>query len=54
MSFSGQVKEELAKCMTGSKHCQLSELVAIKTFSTKDLDGEEVTKWEEFPNEIEL
>ena len=54
MSFSGQVKEELAKCMAGGKHCQLSELLAIKTFSTKDLEKEEAYKWEEFPNEIEL
>lgn len=37
MSFSGQVKEELAKCMAGSKHCQMAELLAIQTFSTRDL-----------------
>ena len=51
MSFSGQVKEELAKCMAGSKHCQLAELLAIKTFSTKNFDEEENAKWEEFPSE---
>lgn len=54
MSFSGQVKEELAKCMASGKHCQLSELLAIKTFSTKNLEGEEAAKWEDFPNENEL
>lgn len=54
MSFSRQVKEELAKCMAGSKHCQVSELLAIKTFSTKNLEGEEAAKWEDFPNENEL
>ena len=54
MSFSGQVKEELAKCTAGGKHCRMSELLAIKTFSTKDLEGEESAKWEEYPNEIEL
>ena len=54
MSFSGQVKEELAKCMAGSKHCQLAELLAIKTFSTKNFDEEENAKWEEFPSENEL
>ena len=54
MSFSGQVKEELVKCMASGKHCRLSELLAIKTFSTRDLEGEEFEKWEEFPKEIEL
>lgn len=54
MSFSGQVKEELAKCMVSGKHCQLSEMLAIKTYSTKNLDKEEIVKWEEFPNENEL
>lgn len=54
MSFSGQVKEELAKCMAGSKHCQVSELLAIKTFSTKKIDEEENAKWVENPNENEL
>jgi len=54
MSFSGQVKEELAKCMTGGKHCLLSELLAIKTFSTKNLEEEVLIKWEEIPNEIEF
>ena len=54
MSFSGQVKEELAKCMASGKHCRLSELLAIKTFSSKNLEDEELIKWEEIPNEIEL
>ena len=53
MSFSGQVKEELAKCTAGGKHCQFSEMLAIKTFSARHLE-EETAKWEEFPNEIEL
>lgn len=54
MSFSGQVKEELAKCMVSGKHCQQSEMLAIKTYSAKSLDKEEIAKWEEFPNENEL
>lgn len=54
MSFSGQVKEELAKCITSGKHCQLSEILAIKAFSGKNLDEEEIAKWDEFPNENEL
>ena len=54
MSFSGQVKEELAKCMASGKHCRLSELLAIRTFSSKNLEDEELIKWEEIPNEIEL
>ena len=32
MSFSGQVKEELAKCTTGSKHCFVAEMIALKHF----------------------
>ena len=54
MSFSGQVKEELAKCVTGSKHCQFAELLAIKTYSTKNLDDSDLIKWEDFSGEIEL
>ena len=54
MSFSRQVKEELAKCMVGGKHCMLSELLAIKTFSSKNLEDEGLIKWEEIPNEIEF
>ena len=54
MSFSGQVKEELAKCMASGKHCRLAELLAIKTFSSKNLESDEFEKWEEFPKEIEL
>lgn len=54
MSFSGQVKEELAKCIAGSKHCKEAELLAIKTFTSKELKEEENEKWEEFPSENEL
>ena len=54
MSFSGQVKEELAKCMTGSKHCQLAEIMAIKAFSSRNLDAETETKKTDFSGEIEL
>lgn len=54
MSFSGQVKEELAKCMTGSKHCQFSEIMAIKAFSSRNLDEEVEAKKADFLNENEL
>ena len=54
MSFSGQVKEELAKCMTGSKHCQMAEIMAIKAFSSRNLDAETETKKTDFSGEIEL
>lgn len=54
MSFSGQVKEELAKCMAGSKHCQFAEIWAIKSFSTKNLDEEAEAKKADFLNENEL
>lgn len=32
MSFSGEVKEELARQVSGSRHCQLAELAAIICF----------------------
>ena len=54
MSFSGQVKEELAKCMAGSRHCQIAELLAIKTFSAKNLDEEAEAKKDEILNDNEL
>lgn len=42
MSFSGEVKEELAKQISPARHCQLAELAAILHFCGqygKDIDG---------------
>ena len=33
MSFSGEVKEELAKQLSRSRHCQLAELAAMIHFA---------------------
>ena len=33
MSFSGEVKTELAKQIDNKRHCQLAELAAIETFA---------------------
>lgn len=54
MSFSGKVKEELAKCIGGSKHCQVAELLAIRRFSTKNLEDEIEDKKADFSSESEL
>ena len=35
MSFSGNVKEELLRCIDSARHCQIAELAAILAF-----DGE--------------
>ena len=42
MSFSGKVKEELAKHISSARHCQLAELAAILHFCGqygRDADG---------------
>ena len=42
MSFSSEVKEELAKQMSGARHCQIAELSALMHFSGQfgqDKDG---------------
>lgn len=54
MSFSHEVKEELAKCMPQNHHCQMAELTAIKMFSTKDFLEEIEEKQVEFLPEGEL
>ena len=41
MSFSAQVKGELAELISGSRHCKLSELAAILTM-TQGLDTEDI------------
>ena len=33
MSFSGEVKEELAKLQSDARHCQLAELAAILVYA---------------------
>ena len=35
MSFSGEVKAELEKHISKSRHCQLAELAAIISFSVR-------------------
>ncbi|MBQ0028703.1 MAG: DNA-binding protein WhiA [Lachnospiraceae bacterium] len=45
MSFSGTVKEEIAKHISGARHCQLAELAAIIQFCGrfgKDENGEDI------------
>ena len=32
MSFSGQIKEELAQVISSPRHCQLAELAALVQF----------------------
>ena len=32
MSFSGEVKEELAKHISSARHCQIAELAALLGF----------------------
>lgn len=54
VSFSWQVKEELAKCMAGSGHCRAAELMAIKTFSSKELSEDKEPPKDIFLNENEL
>ena len=54
MSFSGQVKEELAKCTANSRHCQMAELSAIKLFSAKNLEEYSDEKKVDFTGESEL
>lgn len=38
MSFSGEVKEELAEYISAARHCQLAELAAIVHFSGQIMD----------------
>ncbi len=54
MSFSHKVKEELAKCVGGSRHCQMAELTAIHMFSAKVFDMETDIKKTENYTESEL
>ena len=35
MSFSGQVKEELVRQVSESRHCRLAEIAAILSFGTR-------------------
>lgn len=46
MSFSGEVKEELAKQLSRSRHCQLAELAAMIHFAGKISAGREKTTLE--------
>lgn len=41
MSFSGEVKEELTKHVSASRHCQIAELAALLHFcgTVKEIDG---------------
>lgn len=43
MSFSGEVKEELAKQLSKSRHCQLAELAAMIHFAGRITAGKERT-----------
>lgn len=43
MSFSGEVKEELAKQFSTSRHCQLAELLPMIHFAGKISAGKEKT-----------
>lgn len=46
MSFSGEVKEELAKQLSTSRHCQLAELAAMIHFRGRISPGKEKTTLE--------
>lgn len=46
MSFSGEVKEELAKQLSTSRHCQLAELAAMIHFRGRISTGKEKTTLE--------
>ena len=39
MSFSGNVKEELAAYISSARHCQLAELAALLLFSADSCEG---------------
>lgn len=39
MSFSGNVKEELAAHISSARHCQLAELAALLLFSAESCEG---------------
>ncbi len=44
MSFSGEVKEELARNSASARHCRIAELAALAAFSGEVLHGPDGTK----------
>ena len=46
MSFSGEVKAELEKHISKSRHCQLAELAAIISFSGRMKLQQNMPDWQ--------
>lgn len=46
MSFSGQVKEELVRQVSESRHCRIAEIAAILSFAgkTEEAGGEHILR----------